>query len=99
MDDDERAFGDLFDAATAQSLLIADLIALLVEKRVIDDSEARVLLFRSEGIIRFMPAASFQRPAYEAVATRLRERLGWHPQVAELQVTPLPPDEDGSPWR
>jgi len=91
--DDRRLINEI-DAAIANSILIADFIALLVEKGVIKYSDARVLLFRSEGIIRFMPAASLERAAYETVADRLRKRLGWHPQVAALQVTPLPPEDD-----
>jgi hypothetical protein len=90
----DRLVGDDFDAATAHSVLLADLIGMLVQKGVLADHDARELLFRSEGIIRFMPAASLQREAYNAVAGRLRERLGWHSETATLHSTPLPPEDD-----
>ena len=66
---------------------------MLVQKGVLADHDARELLFRSEGSIRFMPADHLHRDAYQDVARRLRERLGWHPETATLHCTPLPDAE------
>ena len=93
----DRLVADDFDAATAHARLLADLIAMLVQKGVLADRDARELLFRSEGIIRFMPASCLHRPAYQAVAERLRERLGWHPETAQPQCTPLPDEAPEQP--
>lgn len=87
----EMALESAFDGAATLAHMYADLVAKLVERGSLSRSDARELLLRAAGFIRYSPAHSMQRDVLRLAEQRLAERLGWPPGSIALSVDPLPP--------
>lgn len=88
----ELAVEAAFDGAAVPATMLAELMILLVRKGIITSDEAREIVLRTQGVIRFYPAHSAGRTIFGLLAERLAQGLSWPPDAAALSVDPLPPE-------
>ena len=89
----ERALEFAVDTALTLSRFQADIMAALVLRGAMTEADAREVMMRAAGVIRYAQPDAASRVIYQKTDERLRERLGWSPGAPALPVDPLPPDE------